>query len=335
VTRPSIPPLTPPSTRRLGGSDLEVSPIGLGVMQMARRGFVERVYHADMDQAGANAIVKAALGAGITMVDTAEMYGDADHVLAAALREAGAEKVTLATKWNPMLRRAARIARGPDLRLQATHLPILHQIHWPYGSLSSRRKQLQAMARLYHADVIKAVGVSNFTAAQMRQAHDILADEGVPLATNQVRVSLLCRDIETNGVLAAARELGVTLIGYFPLASGLLTGKFHDHPDLVWTASRQRRLGNRITRRTLERTTPLIRELTAIGDRHHRRPAQVALAWLITYYDNLIAIPGASQPYHAADNATAMQLHLSPDELAVLDELSWSCAPRGKATSAA
>lgn len=316
------------TTRRLGDTNLEVSAIGLGVMQMAGRGFVKHVYEADLDQAGANQIVKAALDAGITWCDTAEMYGDADHTLAAALREADAEKITLATKWNPMGRRAASIARGPDPRLRALHLPILHQIHWPHGSLSSRRAQLHTMARLHADDAIQAVGVSNFSARQMQQAHHILAEKGVPLATNQVRVSLLCRDIETNGVLETARRLGITLIAYFPLASGLLTGKFHDHPDLVWAASRMRRWGNRINSGTLQRTEPLIRELHTIADSHHAMPAQVALAWLITYYDGLIAIPGASQPYQAQDNAAAMDLHLTADELAVLDELSRQCAPR-------
>lgn len=163
----------------------------------------------------------------------------------------------------------------------------------------------------------------------MATAHAVLQAEGIPLASSQVRCSLLRRDIENNGVLETAKELGITLIAYFPLASGILTGKFHDHPDdLAYVTSRMRRWGNRLNRATLDRTAPLIAELRKIGDRHQMSAAQIALAWLITHYDDtVVAIPGASTGYHAVDNARAMTVQLSDEEHAILAELSARCAP--------
>jgi aryl-alcohol dehydrogenase-like predicted oxidoreductase len=323
------------STRRLGATDVQVSPIGLGCMQFAGRGFVERIYQAGLDQAAATSVVTSALAAGITWFDSAEMYGRgrADRTLAAAVRDAGSPDgtVTLATKWNPLLRTAASIERGIDPDLRSLRHPLLHQIHWPYGSLSSLRAQLQAMARLYRAGEIQAVGVSNFTARQLRKASAILQAEGVPLATNQVQASLLCRSIESNGVLDAARELGVTLVAYFPLKSGILTGKFHDHPDLLTTVSRMRRRSGGLSQKTLRRTAPLIAELRAIGDRYLMSAGQVALNWLVTYYgDTVVAIPGASTGWHAVDNAAAMRFRLTDDERGVLADLSSRCEAKNQ-----
>lgn len=329
--------MTALSARPLGATTLKVSPIGLGCMQMAGRGFVERVYRSDLNQDAATDVVKTARFGGITWYDTAEMYGRgrADATLAAALQEINsgnndqaANEIVIATKWNPLLRTASTVKHGVDPRLRAIGAPILHQIHWPYGSLSSRRAQLRAMATLYHEGEIHAVGISNFNARQMADAHALLRAEGVPLASNQVRCSLLRRDIESNGVLEVAKELGITLIAYFPLASGILTGKFHDHRgDLKYVTTPMRRWGNGLNRAALDRTAPLIAELRAVGDRYQMSAAQVALNWLVTYYgDTVVAIPGASTGYHASDNARAMTFCLTVDERARLAELSTRCA---------
>jgi len=101
------------------------------------------------------------------------------------------------------------------------------------GSLASIPAQMREMAKLVRAGTVRAVGVSNFSAKQMAQAEAALRDEGLTLASNQVRINLLDRRVESNGVLAAARGLGVTLIAYSPLAQGLLTGRYHDDPALA------------------------------------------------------------------------------------------------------
>jgi aryl-alcohol dehydrogenase-like predicted oxidoreductase len=181
------------------------------------------------------------------------------------------------------------------------------------------------MARLAEANKIRAVGVSNFTAKQMEMAHAALAEHGIPLATNQVQINLLHRKIERNGVLDTARRLGVTLIAYSPLASGMLTGKFHDDRGLVANMPRARRLMTRFSEKRLDRTTRLIDGLREIAAAHRATMSQVALAWLTTYYgDTVVAIPGASKPHHAEEAAGAMEVALSNEETERLADLSGS-----------
>jgi aryl-alcohol dehydrogenase-like predicted oxidoreductase len=181
---------------------------------------------------------------------------------------------------------------------------------------------MNAMADLVEAGKIRAVGVSNFDARRMRRASAALQKRGLTLATNQVRYSLVDRKIETNGILAAARELGVTITAYTPLGSGLLTGKYHKNPELlknksfIWRSRIQRHL---------EASRPLVAELEEIGLKYQATPAQVALNWLIWFNGELVVtIPGATKTQQAADNAGAMNFRLSDAELARLDEISRS-----------
>ena len=144
--------------------------------------------------------------------------------LAAGLRHADVEpgRVVVATKWLPILKPARDIPRSIDERIQCmSPYPIdLYQVHIPW-SRSSVAAQMREMAALVRAGKVRAVGVSNFSAKQMAQAGAALQAEGLPLASNQVRINLLDRAVETNGVLDLAREHRVTLIAYSPLAQGL------------------------------------------------------------------------------------------------------------------
>ena len=231
-------------------------------------------------------IVNSALDGGITWFDTAEMYGrgQSERGLSAGLTHAGITPgdVTVATKWSPVGRTANSIERTIGDRLAALDpFPIdLHQIHFPAGNFSPIRKQVHAMARLAEAGKIRGVGVSNFTARQMELAHAALAEHGIPLATNQVQINLLHRGIERNGVLEKARRLGVTLIAYSPLASGMLTGKFHDDRSLLTNRPRVRRLINGLTDKRLDRTAPLIDGLRDIAAAHSAtvKPGRTGLA---------------------------------------------------------
>src|SRR5262249_19882208 len=152
-------------------------------------------------------IIAAALDGGITLFDTAEMYGagHSERRLAGALTHAGIKPgdVAVATKWPPLARRAKSIEHTIGDRLSALDpFPIdLHQIHFGYGGLSSLRAQIQTMARLVEEGKVRSVGVSNFSAKQMEIAHTTLAERGIPLASNQVQINLLRRNIEKNGVL--------------------------------------------------------------------------------------------------------------------------------------
>jgi aryl-alcohol dehydrogenase-like predicted oxidoreductase len=313
------------TARELGNTGIQISPVGLGCMQFSG-GLVAATSYPSIEQSRVDEIVKAALDGGITWFDTAEMYGSgrSERVLSSGLTTSGIKPgdVTIATKWLPLGRTARSIGHTIGDRLTALNpFPVdLHQIHTPYGSFSPLRAQVQAMAQLTEAHEIGAVGVSNFSARQMEMAHAELAKRGIALASNQVQISLLHRKIESNGVLDAARRLGVTLIAYSPLRSGILTAKFHDAPGLVAKLPRVRRT---LFGRNLDRSVPLIDGLRQIAGTHSATVSQVALAWLITYYgDMVVAIPGASKPHQAEEAAGAMRLALSQQEIQSLAVLS-------------
>ncbi|MFF0156909.1 aldo/keto reductase [Streptomyces sp. NPDC005263] len=309
--------------RRLGRSDIEITPIGLGCAQMAMTGMTAGVYPTREP----NAVVQSALSGGVNWFDTAEGYGsgESERALTTGLRTAGVRpgEVVIATKWLPFGRRASSIARTIGDRISALQdYPIdLYQIHQPWG-LSSVESEMREMARLLRAGKIRSVGVSNFSARQMTRAAAALRAEGVELAANQVQISLLNRSIERNGVLDAARRLGITLIAYSPLHTGILTGRFHDDPD----AMRQAPLLRKVMfgrARDLDRSRPLMREMGAIADAYGVSRAQVALNWLIHFYgDTVVAIPGASKQQQAEEIAGAQTFRLTETELGRLGELS-------------
>jgi aryl-alcohol dehydrogenase-like predicted oxidoreductase len=323
--------------RDLGCSGLKITPIGLGCWQMQQGKGMTGMMWSILDQETMDAIVSAALRGGISWYDTAEAYGRgaSERALATGLRHSGIEpgRIVVATKWLPILKPASDIRGNIDERIEclAPYPVDLFQVHIPW-SRSPVAAQMREMAALVRAGKVKAVGVSNFSAKKMAQAGAALQSEGLPLASNQVRINLLQRDIETNGVLDLAREHRVTLIAYSPLAQGVLTGRFHDDPSCVKTLSWGRRSplggsGKFLTPEGLARTAPLIDELRAVAENHRATPAQVALAWLVTYYgEAVVAIPGASRPEHATEAAGAMDVHLSAAEIESIDRISAAVA---------
>jgi aryl-alcohol dehydrogenase-like predicted oxidoreductase len=318
--------------RPLGKTGIRVTPIGLGVMEMAGGGgLIGRMFPV-MPQEEKNAIIQAALDGGINWFDTAEMYGAgvSERSLADGLKAAGKADgdVVVATKWQPFLRTAANIPRTIEdrLRFLGGYGIGNYMIHQPY-SFSSPEAEMNAMADLVEAGKIRSVGVSNFAPGRMRRAHAALAKRGLPLAVNQVRYSLLRREIETNGVLATARELGVTIVAYTPVARGLLTGKYHQHPELLERMSPLRRTA---MQRNLARTRGLVAAMEAMATRYGATIAQVALNWLIHFNGELVvAIPGATKVYQAEQSAGAMKFRLSDEDLARLDRESRELQARG------
>ncbi|MGE5221422.1 MAG: aldo/keto reductase [Omnitrophica WOR_2 bacterium] len=311
--------------RSLGNTGIQVSPVGLGVMEFSGGGGLAGLAFPVIPQEEKNAIIKAALDGGINWFDTAEAYGMgvSERSLATALRAAGKSdgEVVIATKWLPFFRTAANIPRtiGNRLRFLDGHGIDLYMIHQPW-SFSSPEAEMDAMARLVAEGKIRSVGVSNFSPERMRRAHQALQKHGLPLAVNQVQYSLIHRKIETNGVLETARELGVTIIAYTPLGSGLLTGKYHRDPALL---NRSNIIWRARMRRNLESTRPLVTAMEEIGARYSATPAQVALNWVIhNQGDIVVTIPGATKVRQAEENAAAMKFRLADDEIARLNDLS-------------
>ncbi len=312
-------------TRHLGQTDIKVTPIGLGVMQFSGGSGVFRVMFDDISQDEKNRIIAAALDGGINWFDTAEMYGRgrSERSLALGLREAAIQddEVIVCTKWFPIFRTAGNIRRTIDVRLH--HLngySIDHYlVHQPWG-FSPPEAEMQVMAELVEAGKIRSVGVSNFNVDRMRRAHKALAERGIKLATNQVQYNLLERGIERSGLLQAAKDLGISIVSWGPLASGLLTGKFHKNSS----ALRDTPVGRRMRlRNQIEGTRPLIRTMEEIAESRQVSVAQIALNWLIHFNgETVLAIPGASKVKHAEEAAGAMRFKLDDGELTALDRAS-------------
>jgi aryl-alcohol dehydrogenase-like predicted oxidoreductase len=314
--------------RSLGRSRIAVSPVGLGCWQFSGGSGLVGSYWPALSQETANEIVSSSLAGGVNWFDTAEIYGGgrSESTLSAALTAAGRKNgdVIIATKWFPLFRSAGSIRSTIDERL-ARLAPFgidLHQVHQPFA-LSSVAAQMEAMADLVAGNKVRTVGVSNFSEARMRAAHRALGERGVALVSNQMSYSLLNRKIESRGVLSAARELGVTLIAYSPLAQGILSGKFHREPGLIDTRPGPRKRLPSFRRRGLERSRPVVSALEEIAAERGVTASQVALNWLIhAHGDAVVVIPGATSAAQAEENARAMGFRLENAELRRLEELS-------------
>jgi aryl-alcohol dehydrogenase-like predicted oxidoreductase len=189
----------------------------------------------------------------------------------------------------------------------------LYQIHAPF-SLIRLPKLMDALADLVAEGQTRAVGVSNYNAEQTRRAHDALARRGVPLATNQIQYSLLARQPEQNGTLAACRDLGVTVLAYSPLAQGRLTGKY----QTAQPPTDLRRFQKGFQPRRLRQLGSLLDLIAGIGQDHGgKTPAQVALNWLMQQA-NVVPIPGAKTATQAISNAGALGWSLRPAEVNAL-----------------
>jgi aryl-alcohol dehydrogenase-like predicted oxidoreductase len=316
---------TTTNTRNLGQTDLRVTPIGLGVMQFSGSQGMYSMMMSDIPQEDKNAIIQAALDGGINWFDTAELYGKgrSERSLAAALQAAGMadDQVTVCTKWWPLFRTARNIPITVEERIRnlAPYSIDLYMVHNPM-SFSSVEAEMHAMADLVEAGKIRAVGVSNFNPQQMARAQKTLQSRGLNLAVNQVRYSLLTRKIEHNGVLQAAKDLGVTIVCWGPLGSGLLTGKYHRDPEMLAKSA----YGKRVRmQRAIESSRPVVTELEKLADKYSASPAQIALNWLVNFSgETVVAIPGASKVQQAVESAGAMPFKLSEEDLARLDQVS-------------
>lgn len=301
-------------TLTLGPQGPSVPALGVGTWAWGDRLFWG--YGKDFNQADVEGAFRASVEAGLTLFDTAEVYGfgESERLLGEFCRASGAP-VCLATKYFPFPWRWRRQDIHQALteslaRLGQTKI-TLYQIHWPWEFILKTPDFMAALAEEVQAGRIERVGVSNYGAEQMRQSHRLLAERGIPLAVNQVSYSLLDRRIEENGVLALAAELGVTILAYSPLAQGLLTGKYG--PDSAKTLQGGRKLNPRFSAQGLTQLAPLFNALTDLATKYEKTPAQVALNWLITQ-GRVIPIPGAKTAEQARQNSGALGWALGAED---------------------
>jgi aryl-alcohol dehydrogenase-like predicted oxidoreductase len=269
---------------------------------------------------------ESALAAGINLFDTAEIYGfgGSERTLGQFLPSAGRNPV-VTTKFVPYPWRLSKSSLTAALRESLARLRLarvdLYLIHVPLPPVKIET-WMDALAEAMEAGLIRAVGVSNFSAEQTRRAHAALKKQGIPLACNQVEYSLLKRNIERNGVLEACREIGATVVAYRPVCGGLLTGRYAPEKP----PGRQR--WRVYSAEYLARIQPVIDLLRKIGEAHDgKTPSQVALNW--TMCKGTLPIPGATKEGHVRENAGALGWRLADDEVGSLEEAAEEVRLRG------
>jgi aryl-alcohol dehydrogenase-like predicted oxidoreductase len=302
---------------QLGRSPVEVVPLGVGCWAWGDRRYWR--YEEDHGPRDVVAAFDACLEAGLDLFDTAEAYGwgKSEQILGALARRSG-RAVVIATKYAPLSGRGgpAAIRKGLAGSLKRLGLPHidLFQLHWADSAEVPIPAAMEIFAEAVQAGHVRAVGVSNFTASEMRDAHAALARRGVPLATNQVHYSLLHRAPEADDVLDTCRQLDVTLLAYSPLEQGLLTGKYT--PDTLPEGPRAAAAS--FSAENVAAAQPVIATLRAIADAHGVEPAAVALAWLLAR-PGVVPLAGAKTGAQAARNAKALEVGLDAEQVAQLD----------------
>ncbi|RVU13867.1 aldo/keto reductase [Methylobacterium oryzihabitans] len=305
--------------RDLGRTGLTVSVPGLGCMGMSE-------FYGPADEAESRRTLAEALDLGYDFLDTADTYGlgHNEELIGGVLRETGRRgRVVVATKFG-IVRAPGAYARtldnSPDyiaaacdaslrrLGLDAVDLYYCHRRDpaVPVEDL------VGAMARLVAAGKVRALGLSEVSAATLRAAHAVH-----PITAVQSEYSLWSREPEA-GMLDACRELGTTFVAYSPLGRGFLTGAL----DVAGLAAGDFRAGNpRFQGEALARNRDLVAALAAFAQGRGLTPAQVALAWLVNREPHVVPIPGARRVARLAENAGAAAVVLSPAEIAELDAL--------------
>ncbi len=308
------------ATTSLGKTNITVNPICIGTWAWG-----DKLFWNYGSNYGANEVenaFKTCLEAGINFFDTAEVYGNglSEELLGKFMQETE-ETVQIATKYGPVPWRffPESVADAVTASLKRLIVPkvTLYQVHWPFTFFMSQETLLNALADEVKQGRIEAVGVSNYSAEEMRQASEILEKRGVILATNQVRYSLLSRQIESKGILQKARELGVTILAYSPLAQGLLTGKYTVEKQPMGA----RKFDSRFQKSGLEKIAPVMSLLTEIGDKYDKTVAQVALNWLI-FQDSVIPIAGCKNSEQVRQNAGAIGWEMTEEEFNQLEEIT-------------
>ena len=307
-------------TRRIG--QLEVSLVGLGCNNFGRRIDAERT----------TAVVDAALDAGVTLFDTADSYSDgtSEELLGRALRSRRSQAV-IATKFgSPLGGDPAMSGARPEyvhaacdasLRRLGVDVIDLYQLHRPDRD-TPLEDTLGALHELVVAGKVREIGCSNFSADQIAEAGRISADGGLTaFASVQNHWSLLHREPEEDGVLDACRQAGLAILPYFPLASGMLTGKYVEGaPPPAGT-----RLGGspeRARRYLNERNFAMVAQLADLAAARGRSLLDLAIGWLASEPVTASVIAGATSPEQVRANIAALGWEPSPEDRAQVDAIT-------------
>jgi len=299
--------------RRLGTSDIQITPILMGTWQAGKRMWV------GIEDSETTKAIRAAFEAGITAIDTAEVYGEghSEQIVAQALSDVR-DKAVYATKVFANHLKYDQVLEACDRSLKnlKTDYIDLYQIHWPSGKFNSEivpiEETMSALNQLKQQGKIRAIGVSNFARTQIEEA----AQYG-RIDSLQPPYSLFWRQVE-HDAMPYCIENDISILAYSPLAQGLLTGKFgssHKFDPADNRAKNKLFQGEHYKRANLA-----LEKLRPIAERHHTSLGNLAIAWLIAQPQTQ-AIVGARNAEQAAANAKAADIHLSPDELQEIDAI--------------
>jgi aryl-alcohol dehydrogenase-like predicted oxidoreductase len=307
--------------RTLGTAGLDVSAQGLGCMGMT-------FGYGDADETEARATIDRALELGVTLLDTADMYGPYTNEELIGRAVAGRrDQVVLASKvgnevvdgrltWriNGRPEYIRRSIEGTLRRLGTDHLDLyyLHRVDPDVPVEES----FGALAGLVEAGLVRHLGISEAGPATIRRAHAVH-----PLTAVQTEYSLFTRDVEVNGVLETVRELGIGFVAYSPLGRGFLTGTIRDTSDIPEGLD-FRRIAPRFKDENIRRNLPVVDQLSDLAAAAGTTVVRLALAWVLSRGEDVVAIPGTKRRTYLEENISASGVELSPDVLAAIDTIA-------------
>jgi aryl-alcohol dehydrogenase-like predicted oxidoreductase len=312
--------------QRTLGSELVVSALGLGCMGMSD-------FYADRDDATSIATIHRALDLGVTLLDTADMYGPFTNEQLVGRAIAGRrDEVVLATKFGNQ-RRADGSFVGvngrPDYvrgacdasleRLGVDHIDLYYQHR--IDRTVPIEETWGAVKELVEAGKVRYAGISEAAPATIRRAHAVH-----PITAVQTEWSLWSRDPEGNGVLETVRELGIGFVPYSPLGRGMLSGRIRSLDDLA--ADDYRRSTPRFQGDNLTKNLELVDRVHEIAAEKGMSAGQLALAWVLAQGDDVVPIPGTKRIAYLEENLGALDVELTADDLARID----AAAPSGSAS---
>lgn len=302
--------------RSLGATDIHMTPLLMGTWQAGKRNWV------GIEDRETIKAIRAAFEAGITTVDTAEIYGDghSERIVAEALADVR-DEVVYATKVfaNHLKYEQVKQACEDSLKHLKTDRIDLYQIHWPSGAFNSEvvpiAETMRALVELKTEGKIRAIGVSNFSRSQLEEASQYGRIDSL-----QPPYSLFWRKIEKD-LMPYCVEHQISILAYSPLAQGLLTGKFA--ADHTFDAKDNRSANQLFQGATYQRAQAALARLRPIAERYQTTLGNLALAWVMAQ-PQAHAIAGARNAAQATENAHAGSIELSAADLAEIDAIGRS-----------